>query len=1015
MSLPLLLLLLLPPPLPPLPPPPLPPPPLLHTMDGPIRGTHVPPSVAYLGIPYGRPPLGPLRFRPPLPAPKWTSPLDASSHRNVCYQAVDTMFPGFGGAEMWNPNRAMSEDCLYLNVWIPYPPPPQLMPVMVWIYGGGFYSGAASLDVYDGRILAASQRVVVVSMNYRVGALGFLALPGHPDAPGNAGLWDQRLALQWIQRNIRVFGGDPNAVTLFGESAGAASIGIHLLSPGSREYFHRAILQSGSPNGPWATIDPNEGRRRALKLGMALGCIGNDTEVVMCLRERPAPELVEGEGVVMPQDSVFRFPFVPVVDGEFLRDSPEVLLGAGMDGGGGGSHGNPAGSHGADAGSHGNAPGTHSNAAGIHGAGAGSHGNAPGTHGNAAGIHGTPIGIHGNAPGTHGNAAGTHATDARIHGNDAGTQGSIYGGTQGTDAGIHGNPAGIHATDAGIHGNAPGTQGSIYGSLHGTDAGIHGNPTGIHGNDAGTQGSIYSGTQGTDAGIHGNPTGIHSNDAGTQGSIYSGTQGTDAGIHGNPTGIHSNDAGTQGTDAGIHGNPAGIHATDARIHGNPTGIHGNAPVPHPPPGPRPPTAIDILLGAVRDEGTYFLVYGVPGFGKDNESLISRDEFLHGVRMGVPQGDEVVAAAVELQYTDWLDQENPVKNREALGAIVGDHNVVCPLMEFAGRWALWGRVYVYLFEHRASTLLWPQWMGVPHGYEIEFVFGQPLRPELNYTEEEKGLSRRMMEYWGNFARTGDPNGPNDSGPSRWPQFTLRGQGYARLNTAPLSQAKGLRAQACAFWTRFLPKLMHATGKGDMGSMGSMGSMGCMGCVGSVGCMGCMGCMGYGVYGVWGQAQACAFWTRFLPKLMHATGKGDMGSMGSVGSMGSMGSMGSVGSMGWDMGYGVWGQAQACAFWTRFLPKLMHATGKGDMGSMGCMGCMGSVGCMGSMGSMGYGVWGQAQACAFWTRFLPKLMHATGPMEEAEHQWRQEFHRWSSYMGRWQSHFEHYSRMGQCQQL
>ncbi|XP_033929409.1 acetylcholinesterase [Melopsittacus undulatus] len=561
-------------------------------MDGPIRGTHVPPSVAYLGIPYGRPPLGPLRFRPPLPAPKWTSPLDASSHRNVCYQAVDTMFPGFGGAEMWNPNRAMSEDCLYLNVWIPYPPPPQLMPVMVWIYGGGFYSGAASLDVYDGRILAASQRVVVVSMNYRVGALGFLALPGHPDAPGNAGLWDQRLALQWIQRNIRVFGGDPNAVTLFGESAGAASIGIHLLSPGSREYFHRAILQSGSPNGPWATIDPNEGRRRALKLGMALGCIGNDTEVVMCLRERPAPELVEGEGVVMPQDSVFRFPFVPVVDGEFLRDSPEVLLGAGM-----------------------------------------------------------------------------------------------------------------------------------------------------------------------------------------------------------------------------------------------------------------ATAIDILLGAVRDEGTYFLVYGVPGFGKDNESLISRDEFLHGVRMGVPQGDEVVAAAVELQYTDWLDQENPVKNREALGAIVGDHNVVCPLMEFAGRWALWGRVYVYLFEHRASTLLWPQWMGVPHGYEIEFVFGQPLRPELNYTEEEKGLSRRMMEYWGNFARTGDPNGPNDSGPSRWPQFTLRGQGYARLNTAPLSQAKGLRAQACAFWTRF----------------------------------------------------------------------------------------------------------------------------------------------------------------------LPKLMHATGPMEEAEHQWRQEFHRWSSYMGRWQSHFEHYSRMGQCQQL
>ncbi|XP_057282932.1 acetylcholinesterase, partial [Pezoporus wallicus] len=471
---------------------------------GPILGSLLPASpssfaAAFLGIPYAHPPLGALRFRPPLPARPWSRPLDASSQPNACVQAVDKTFPGFDGAEMWNPNRDMSEDCLYLNVWTPSPRPPHPLPVLVWIYGGGFYSGAASLDVYDGRVLAAAEGVVVVSMNYRVGALGFLAFPGHPEAPGNAGLLDQRLALRWIQRNIRAFGGDPGAVTLFGESAGAASVGIHLLSAGSLGLFRRAVLQSGSPNGPWATIGPGEARRRALALGAALGCVGNDTEVVACLRERPAPELVESEAVVVPQGSVFRFAFVPVVDGEVLRESPEELLGG---------------------------------------------------------------------------------------------------------------------------------------------------------------------------------------------------------------------------DGGLHG-------------------------------------IDVLLGAVQDEGTYFLVYGVPGFGKDNESLISRDEFLQGVRMGVPQGNEVVAAAVELQYTDWLDQDNPVKNREALGAIVGDHNVVCPLMEFASRWAEGGRgrVYAYLFEHRASTLLWPQWMGVPHGYEIEFVFGQPLRPELNYTEEEKRLSRRMMGYWGNFARTG----------------------------------------------------------------------------------------------------------------------------------------------------------------------------------------------------------------------------------------------------------------------
>ncbi|XP_039553523.1 acetylcholinesterase-like, partial [Passer montanus] len=163
---------------------------------------------------------------------------------------------------------------------------------------------------------------------------------------------------------------------------------------------------------------------------------------------------------------------------------------------------------------------------------------------------------------------------------------------------------------------------------------------------------------------------------------------------------------------------------------------------------------EVLLGAVQDEGTYFLVYGVPGFGKDNESLISREEFLGGVRLGVPQANELAAEAVVLQYTDWLDQDNPVKNREALDDIVGDHNVVCPLMHFAQRWAeRGGTVFAYLFDHRASNLLWPPWMGVPHGYEIEFVFGQPLNPGLNYTAEEEALSRRIMRYWGNFARTG----------------------------------------------------------------------------------------------------------------------------------------------------------------------------------------------------------------------------------------------------------------------
>ncbi|NWS79177.1 ACES Acetylcholinesterase, partial [Crotophaga sulcirostris] len=127
-------------------------------------------------------------------------------------------------------------------------------------------------------------------------------------------------------------------------------------------------------------------------------------------------------------------------------------------------------------------------------------------------------------------------------------------------------------------------------------------------------------------------------------------------------------------------------------------------------------------------------------------------------LGVPQANELAAEAVVLQYTDWLDQDNPVKNREALDDIVGDHNVVCPLMHFAQRWAeRGGTVFAYLFEHRASNLLWPPWMGAPGG----------------------------------------------GGGGRWPPYTAAEQLYARLNARPLAVGHGLRAQPCAFWTRFLP--------------------------------------------------------------------------------------------------------------------------------------------------------------------------------------------------------------------
>lgn len=135
----------------------------------------------------------------------------------------------------------------------------------MWIYGGGFYSGTATLDLYDGSILAVKGDVVVVSMQYRIGPLGFLSL-GSESAPGNAGLLDQQLALHWVHDHIADFGGDPQRVTIFGESAGAASVAYHLLSPSSADLFRSGILQSASAESPWAFVQPEEAKERAYKL-----------------------------------------------------------------------------------------------------------------------------------------------------------------------------------------------------------------------------------------------------------------------------------------------------------------------------------------------------------------------------------------------------------------------------------------------------------------------------------------------------------------------------------------------------------------------------------------------------------------------------------------------------------------------------------------------------------------------------------------------------------------------------
>ncbi|XP_041125559.1 cholinesterase-like [Polyodon spathula] len=527
---------------------------IILTGKGKVKGKQLPvlsgSVTAFLGIPYGEPPIGNLRFKSPVPRKPWTGTWDATKYSSSCYQSVDKSFPGFPGAEMWNPNTKLSEDCLYLNVWVPSPRP-QNTAVMVWIYGGGFSAGTSSLDVYDGKYLAFVENIIVVSMNYRVGPLGFFALPRLcKEAPGNAGLFDQRLALQWVHDNIAAFGGNPKSVTLFGESAGGASVNYHVLSPGSHPFFTRAIMESGTSNAPWAVASEIVSRNRSLTLASLLGCLTSDNiEVVNCLRSKHPQELVDKQFNVVNNPSLLGTLFVPTVDGDFLTDLPEVLIQLGQS--------------------------------------------------------------------------------------------------------------------------------------------------------------------------------------------------------------------------------------------KKTGI---------------------LLGVNKNEGTYFLQYGFPGFGKDNASLITRQEFLSILTMCLPQANEIGHEAVAFQYTDWMDEYNPKKNRDALDDVVGDYNFKCPLLRVVQKWVDNGNnAFLYLFDHRSSRNPWPEWMGVMHGYEIEFVFGLPLNKSLGYTEKEEALSRKVMHYWANFAKTGNPNTQG----KKWPAFTKKDQEYITLNTEAPRIYRKMLAQQCQFWNSFLPKLLHVT--------------------------------------------------------------------------------------------------------------------------------------------------------------------------------------------------------------
>ncbi|CAG07201.1 unnamed protein product, partial [Tetraodon nigroviridis] len=355
--------------------------------------------------------------------------------------------------------------------------------------------------------------------------------PNNTNVRGNAGLMDQRLAIQWVVDNIAAFGGDPSQITLFGESAGSISVGLHVLSPGSNGLFKRAVMQSFVPTAPGATRDLEETWKRAIKLGTSLECPTSDpAELETCLQRVSASQLAISQFAVLDSGG---YPFFPVVDGVFLPDKPEVMI-----------------------------------------------------------------------------------------------------------------------------------------------------------------------------------------------------------------------------------------------------------------KKSPPK--ELLIGVNKDEGSYFMEYGLPGFDLGDNNL-SYEQFLDALKqyMGI---NNYTATMISGVYVSIFDK-SPGRYRDALNNIITDALFVCPAKDFAYSYnEARGKPFLYYFQHRSSTNPWPEWMGVMHGYEIEFVFGLPLNPSLGYTQEEVNMSKRFMKYWATFARTGNPG----SRGHEWPQYDFW-TSYVTLDTNPLQVKMALKFAECSFWS------------------------------------------------------------------------------------------------------------------------------------------------------------------------------------------------------------------------
>jgi len=305
--------------------------PVVTTSDGKVEGIATGGVESFKGMPFAAPPVGELRWRAPQPVTPWSGVRDASTFGHDCMQQP---FAKDDAPLTTTP----SEDCLYVNVWRPAGSEGKKLPVMVWIYGGGFVNGGSSPAIYDGTRFATGG-VIYVSFNYRLGRFGFFGFPEltKEDADhgllGNYGYMDQIAALKWVQANIAAFGGDPSQVTVFGESAGGASVHFLLTSSLARGLFARAIVESGGGRG--ALMGPRDLRQdrpdvpSSQTLGVTfatrMGITGTGPDALAALRALPADKVTDGLNLAAHSDDAGG----PMVDGRLVGEEPGAAYAAG--------------------------------------------------------------------------------------------------------------------------------------------------------------------------------------------------------------------------------------------------------------------------------------------------------------------------------------------------------------------------------------------------------------------------------------------------------------------------------------------------------------------------------------------------------------------------------------------------------------------------------------------------------------------------------------------------------------